>query len=117
MDNTKTTSDRESERRYQHQFEASRKAEKRAIQLLDFVPYPMVVFKLDGKVSFVNSAFTEMFGWTLGELAGRHIPYFYPGVDKKIGYITRNMLEVPWHIPPKGHLTLMPAAKGRTFCV
>lgn len=78
MDNTKTTSDRESERRYQHQFEASSKAEKRAIQLLDFVPYPMVVFKLDGKVSFVNPAFTEMFGWTFDELAGRHIPYVPP---------------------------------------
>ena len=47
MDHAKTTSDRESERRYQHQFEASRRAEQRAMHLLDFVPYPMVIFKLE----------------------------------------------------------------------
>jgi PAS domain S-box-containing protein len=89
MDNTKTTSDRESERRYQHQFEASRRAEKRAIQLLDFVPYPMVVFKLDGRVSFVNSAFSEMFGWTLDELAGRHIPYVPPDLKEETGTVLK----------------------------
>ena len=76
---------RESERRYQHQFEASRRAENRAVQLLDFIPYPMVVFRLDGRVSFVNPAFTEMFGWTLEELAGRHIPYVPPDLEEETG--------------------------------
>jgi PAS domain S-box-containing protein len=78
MNHTKTTSDRESERRYQHQFEASRRAEQRAMHLLDFVPNPMVIFKLDGRVNYVNPAFSEMFGWTLDELAGKHIPYVPP---------------------------------------
>jgi len=48
------------------------------MQLLDFVPYPMVVLNLDGRVNYINPAFTEMFGWTLYELAGRHIPYVPP---------------------------------------
>ena len=76
---------RESERRYQHQLEASRRAEQRAMHLLDFVPYPMVVFKLDGRVNYLNPAFTDMFGWTLDELAGRHIPYVPPDLEEETG--------------------------------
>ncbi|MCP4682695.1 MAG: PAS domain S-box protein, partial [Desulfobacterales bacterium] len=37
---------RESEARYQRQYEASLRAEKRARTLLDFVPYPMVYFTM-----------------------------------------------------------------------
>jgi len=85
MDNAKTTSDRESEWGYQRQYEACRRAEQRAMQLLDFVPYPMVVFKRDGRVNYVNPAFSEMFGWTLGELAGKHIPYVPPDLVEETG--------------------------------
>ena len=76
---------RESEARYQRQYEASRRAEQWAMNLLDFVPYPMVVFGLDGRVNYVNPAFTEMFGWTLDELAGNRIPYVPPDVVQESG--------------------------------
>ena len=76
---------RESESRYQRQYEASRRAEQRAINLLDFVPYPMVVFRLDGRVNYANPAFTEMFGWTLDELEGRHIPYVPSDLAEETG--------------------------------
>lgn len=69
---------KESELRYQGQYEASRRAEKRAMNLLKFVPYPIVVFRLDGKVNYLNPAFTETFGWTLDELVDSHIPYVPP---------------------------------------
>ncbi len=65
---------RESEARYQRQYEASRRAEKRTRTLLDFVPYPMVVSKIDGQVIYVNPAFTETFGWRLEELEGKTHP-------------------------------------------
>ena len=78
MENSKTTSNLLlTDERY--------RAEQRTMQLLDFVPYPMVVFKLDGRVNYVNPAFTEMFGWTLDELAGRHIPYVPPDLVEKTG--------------------------------
>ncbi len=66
---------RESELRYKRAYEASLRAERQIRNQLDFVPYPMVVFDLDGKVMYLNPAFTETFGWTLSELQGRRIPY------------------------------------------
>jgi PAS domain S-box-containing protein len=74
---------RESEYRYQCQYEASREAEKRLGKLLNFVPYPMVVFKLDGTVTYLNPAFTEIFGWTFEELKGKHIPYVPPELQEE----------------------------------
>jgi len=66
---------RESEKRLQKAYEASRRAEKNYKTLLDFLPYPLVVFTTDGKVSYLNPAFTETFGWSLRELQGKQIPY------------------------------------------
>ena len=74
-----------SEARHQRRHEASRRAEQRAMKLLDFVPYPMVIFGLDGRVNHINPAFTEMFGWTLDELAGNHVPYVPPGLVEETG--------------------------------
>ena len=61
--------------------EALRESEKRYRTLLDFAPYPIVVFTLDGKVSYLNPAFSEVFGWSLDELEGRPIPYVPPGME------------------------------------
>jgi PAS domain S-box-containing protein len=51
--------------------------------MLDFAPYPVVVFTLDGLVSYLNPAFTETFGWTLQELEGKSIPYVPPGLEQE----------------------------------
>lgn len=58
--------------------EALRKSERRLRTLLDFVPYPIVVFTLNGRVFYLNPSFTEIFGWTLEELEGETIPYSPP---------------------------------------
>jgi len=55
--------------------EALQKSEHRYRTLLDFVPYPIVVFTPDGRVTYLNPSFTEIFGWTLEELEGKTIPY------------------------------------------
>ncbi len=60
--------------RYEAQ-EAVRSSERRYRALLDFVPYPIVAFTLEGLVSYLNPAFTQTFGWSLKELKGRAIPY------------------------------------------
>jgi PAS domain S-box-containing protein len=83
---------KESEYRYQCQYEISREAERQYRTLLDFVPYPMVVFRLDGKVTYLNPAFTEIFGWNLGELQGKKIPYVPPGLEQDTSEIIEKLL-------------------------
>ena len=63
--------------------EAHLEAERRYRALLDFAPYAIVVFTLDGRVSYLNPAFTEIFGWTLQELEGKRIPYVPPELEKE----------------------------------
>ena len=72
---------KEAQRRYEREFEAKRKARRRTRNLFDFVPYPMVVFSSSGNVTYVNPAFTHVFGWPLEDLIGRKIPYFPPGYE------------------------------------
>jgi PAS domain S-box-containing protein len=74
---------KEAQRRYEREFEAKRKARRRTRNLFDFVPYPMVVFSSSGNVTYVNPAFTHVFGWGLEELIGRKIPYFPPGYERE----------------------------------
>jgi PAS domain S-box-containing protein len=61
--------------------EARLKSEQRFRTLLDFAPYSILVFTVDGLVSYLNPAFTETFGWTLEELRGRRIPYVPPDLE------------------------------------
>jgi PAS domain S-box-containing protein len=68
--------------------EARRRSARRIRILLDFVPYPIVVFDLKGHVFYLNSAFTDTFGWNLEELEGKHIPYVPPGLEEE----TREMI-------------------------
>ncbi len=62
---------------------ALQKSERRLRALLDFEPYPVVVFTLEGLVNYLNPAFTEIFGWTLEELEGRKIPYVPEGLKQE----------------------------------
>ena len=74
---------KEAQRRYEREFEAKRKAKRTTRNLFDFVPYPMVVFSSAGNVTYINPAFTQVFGWGLEELIGRKIPYFPPAYEKE----------------------------------
>ncbi len=62
--------------------EALKKSERRMRALVEFEPYPVVVFTLDGRVNYLNPAFTEIFGWTLEELEGKRIPYVPPWLEQ-----------------------------------
>jgi PAS domain S-box-containing protein len=62
--------------------EALQRSEKRFRTLLDFVPYPIGVFDMKSRVTYVNPGFTKVFGWTLEELEGKVIP-FVPDEAKK----------------------------------
>ena len=43
--------------------------------VLEFIPYPIIVYHDKGMVSYVNPAFTTTFGWTLEELFGKPLPF------------------------------------------
>jgi PAS domain S-box-containing protein len=62
--------------------EALRKSERRYRILLDFVPYPMGVFTMEGFPIYLNPSFTKVIGWKLDELEGKKIP-FVPEEAKK----------------------------------
>lgn len=55
--------------------EALRESGRRFRTLLDFVPYPIGVFTMEGVPSYLNPGFTQVFGWTLPELEGQKIPF------------------------------------------
>lgn len=53
------------------------KSEKRYRTFLDFIPYPIIVFTTEGLVSYLNPAFTEVFGWNFDEVFEKEI-HFIP---------------------------------------
>ena len=73
--------------------EALRESESRLMTLLDFAPYPIVVFTLKGRVYYLNPAFTEVFGWSLSELEGRRIPYIPQGLEEETSKSIKKLLE------------------------
>ncbi|MDH3885136.1 MAG: PAS domain S-box protein, partial [Desulfobacterales bacterium] len=71
--------------------EALSESQRRLRTLLDFAPYPIVVFTLDGRVDYLNPAFTETFGWTLAELEGKRIPYTPPDLEQETGEMVKKL--------------------------
>lgn len=63
--------------------EKHQESERRFRSFLEFLPYPVVVFTVDGRVFYLNPAFTDTFGWTLDELKGENIPYVPPGLEQE----------------------------------
>ncbi|MFN3534409.1 MAG: PAS domain S-box protein [Desulfatiglandales bacterium] len=70
-----------------------RRSQIRYKTLLDFVPYPLVVFDNKGKVSYLNSAFTQVFGWTLEELVGKNIPYVPSFLEEETRRLLQRFIE------------------------
>jgi PAS domain S-box-containing protein len=73
--------------------EANLKSERRFRTLLEFAPYSILVFSVDGLVTYLNPAFTETFGWTLEELRGKRIPYVPPELEAETREHLRKLME------------------------
>ena len=55
--------------------EALRESEERYRTVLDASPDPVVAYDMKGKVTYINPAFTRIFGWISSELEGRKLHY------------------------------------------
>ncbi|MCD4755550.1 MAG: PAS domain S-box protein [Deltaproteobacteria bacterium] len=55
--------------------EALRESEERYRTVLDTSPDPVVVYDMKGKVTYINSAFTRIFGWISDELEDKKLHY------------------------------------------
>ena len=58
--------------------EALRESEERHRTVLETSPDPIVVYDMEGKVTYFNPAFARTFGWTLAERLGRKMDLFVP---------------------------------------
>ena len=74
-----------------HAEEALRQSEQRHRTLLDFLPSPVVLFTIEGNVSYLNVAFTETFGWALEEIRGKKISYVPPNLVEECEFNTRRL--------------------------
>ncbi len=66
---------------------ALRRSQRRLRILLDFLPSALAILQVDGRVYYLNRSFTELFGWTLEELEGGHIPFVPPGLEAEANEI------------------------------
>ncbi|NQT70906.1 MAG: PAS domain S-box protein [Desulfobacteraceae bacterium] len=57
--------------------EAMRESEERYLSVMEAAPDPIIVYDIDGMVTYLNPAFTGTFGWTMEESLG-HRTYFVP---------------------------------------
>jgi two-component system cell cycle sensor histidine kinase/response regulator CckA len=57
---------------------AMRESQDRARATLEASPDPIVVYDVNGHTTYVNPAFSRVFGWELSELKGARIPYIPP---------------------------------------
>jgi len=55
--------------------EELRKSEERHRIVLEAAPDPVAVYDMEGKVTYLNPAFSRVFGWTLKESIGRNIDF------------------------------------------
>ena len=67
--------------------------ERRYRQLLDSSPDAISVYDHQGRVTYLNRAFAETFGWTLEELAGKGIDFVPPQEMERTRDAVRRTLE------------------------
>ncbi|CCK78858.1 sensor histidine kinase [Desulfobacula toluolica] len=44
-------------------------------KILEFIPYPIIVYDEKGLVSYLNPSFSKTFGWSIEELKGKPVPF------------------------------------------
>ena len=69
----------EAQIRVRHQAEEARKeSQERYFLLMEAAPDPIVNYDMEGRVIYINPAFTRVFGWTFERCAGKKMDHFVP---------------------------------------
>ena len=69
----------ENQIRVRHEAEQARlESQKRYFLLMEAAPDPIVNYDTQGRVIYVNPAFTRVFGWTLAECRNKKMDHFVP---------------------------------------
>jgi PAS domain S-box-containing protein len=61
-----------------HMEEALRESEERYRSVMEAAPDPIIVYDMEGKVVYMNPAFSDVFGWDLKECLGKKMDHFVP---------------------------------------
>jgi PAS domain S-box-containing protein len=65
--------------RERKQIEAElRVSEERYRSVMEAAPDPIIAYDMEGRVTYMNPAFTKVFGWTLDECLGKKMDHFVP---------------------------------------
>ncbi|MBC2704852.1 PAS domain-containing hybrid sensor histidine kinase/response regulator [Desulfobacula sp.] len=94
--------------------EALRESEERLRTLMETIVDPVLVYDVKGKVSYLNPAFTRVFGWSSDELVGHRID-FVP--DKENSVAKKVVAEVLKGKGLSGFETERKTRSGRTIAV
>ena len=73
--------------------EELRTSRERFKAILEANPDPVVVYDIKGYPLYMNPAFTQVFGWSLDELKGKHIPFIPDDQKEKTVEKTKQLLE------------------------
>ncbi len=58
--------------------EALRVSQERYRSVMEAAPDPIIVYDMEGRVIYLNPAFSQVFGWTLDECRGKKMDHFVP---------------------------------------
>lgn len=58
--------------------EAQRESQERYFLLMEAAPDPIVTYDMQGNVTYINPAFTKVFGWSLEECSDRRMDHYVP---------------------------------------
>lgn len=58
--------------------EALRISEEKYRSVMEAAPDPIIVYDMEGRATYLNPAFTEVFGWTADECLGKKLDHFVP---------------------------------------
>lgn len=82
-----------SKEKYRKLYEETKRAEEIYRSFIHSSADAIIIYDMEGKVRYVNSAFTRMFGWTLEEVAGRLIPFLPEAERREAMSINKDLIE------------------------
>jgi len=84
----------DSEIRYRTLFQETMQREQIYESLLKSTPDAVAIYNLDGETTYVNPAFTQIFGFTMKDIKGKRIPFVPEGEMEKTIAGIKQVLEV-----------------------